>query len=76
MELPRLDERRIGGLIQFYEYVTALAGRLLDLNPFDQPGVERGKNYTYGLMGRANYSDQALEVTDLAGRLSMREVSV
>ncbi|MGI6782593.1 MAG: glucose-6-phosphate isomerase [Aminivibrio sp.] len=76
MELPVLDERRLGGLIQFYEYFTALAGWALDVNPFDQPGVERGKNYTYGLMGRENYSDQALEVTDLAEKLSMREVSV
>ena len=76
LELPRLDERRLGGLIQFYEYVTALAGYLLDVNPFDQPGVERGKNYTYGLMGRPDYSEQALEVTNLAEKISMREVSV
>lgn len=76
IEIPKLDERRLGAMIQFYEHVTALAGYLLDVNPFDQPGVEQGKNYTYGLMGRPNYSAQALEVTELAEKLSLREISV
>ncbi|MDI9388528.1 MAG: glucose-6-phosphate isomerase [Synergistota bacterium] len=76
IEIPRMDERRLGALIQLYEHMTALSGFLLNVNPFDQPGVEQGKNYTYGLMGRASYSSQALEVTQLADRLSMREVSV
>ncbi len=76
IEIPKLDERRLGAMIQFYEHVTALAGYLLDVNPFDQPGVEQGKNYTYGLMGRPNYSAQALEVTELAEKLSLREVSL
>ncbi len=76
IEIPRLDERRLGALIQFYEHVTALTGYVLDVNPFDQPGVEQGKNYTYGLMGRPNYSAQALEVTELAEKLSLREVSL
>ncbi|NCC57253.1 MAG: glucose-6-phosphate isomerase [Synergistales bacterium] len=74
IELPKLDERRIGALIQFYEHVTALSGYLLDVNPFDQPGVEQGKNYTYGLMGRPNYGAQALEVTELAEKLSLKEI--
>jgi glucose-6-phosphate isomerase len=74
IEIPKLDERRLGAMIQFYEHVTALSGYLLDVNPFDQPGVEQGKNYTYGLMGRANYSAQALEVTELAEKLSLMEV--
>jgi len=76
IEIPRLDERRLGGLIQLYERVTALTGYLLDVNPFDQPGVEQGKNYTYGLMGRPNYSAQALEVTELAEKLSLLETTL
>ena len=76
LELPKLDERRLGGLIQFYEYVTALAGYLLEVNPFDQPGVEQGKNHTYGLMGREGYGGDALEATSLAEKISLRDVSV
>lgn len=76
IEVPKLDERCIGAMIQFYEHVTALAGYILDVNPFDQPGVEQGKNYTYGLMGRPNYSAQALEVTEFAEKISLREISL
>lgn len=76
IEVPRLDERRLGALIQLYEHVTALTGYVLDVNPFDQPGVEQGKNYTYGLMGRPNFSAQALEVTELAEKLSLMEVTL
>ncbi|MDI9369406.1 MAG: glucose-6-phosphate isomerase [Synergistaceae bacterium] len=76
IEMSRLDERRLGALIQLYEHVTALSGFLLNVNPFNQPGVEQGKNYTYGLMGRPSYSSQALEVTALADRLSEREISL
>lgn len=64
IELERLDPITLGGLIFFYEYVTALTGRLMLINPFDQPGVEQGKRYTYGLMGRESYEADAKEVRD------------
>ncbi len=76
LKLPGIDARRLGGLIQFYENVTALTGYILDVNPFDQPGVEQGKNYTYGLMGRPDYSSQALEVTELAEELSLQQITL
>ena len=37
---------------------TAFAGELLNIDAFDQPGVEAGKRATYALMGKAGY-DQA-----------------
>ena len=37
------------------EFETAFMGELLDINAFDQPGVELGKQFTFGLMGRAGY---------------------
>jgi glucose-6-phosphate isomerase len=61
IELNQIDARTIGALVQFYEYVTAVTGRLMKINPFDQPGVEQGKRYTYGLMGRGEYADDARE---------------
>ncbi|MDR1651019.1 MAG: glucose-6-phosphate isomerase [Synergistaceae bacterium] len=65
IELGRLDPRTLGGLIFFYEYTTAAAGRLLRINPFDQPGVEQGKRYTYGMMGREAYKADAEEANEL-----------
>ena len=62
----------LGALIQFYEYVTALTGYLMEVDPFDQPGVEQGKNYTYGLMGRSGFEAEAQEVRTLSGRIGER----
>jgi len=36
-----------GALIFFFEMATAFEGELLDINAFDQPGVESYKNYMY-----------------------------
>jgi glucose-6-phosphate isomerase len=61
IELNRVDPHTVGALVLFYEYVTAITGRLMNINPFDQPGVEQGKRYTYGMMGRNSYADDARE---------------
>ena len=61
IELNRVDARAIGALVLFYEYVTAVTCRMMKINPFDQPGVEQGKRYTYGMMGRSSYADDARE---------------
>lgn len=72
LTVPVLDAWHLGGLIQFYEYVTGMTGFLMEINPFDQPGVEQGKNYTYGLMGRAGYEANAREVEALSGKINDR----
>ncbi len=41
--LNELDPRTLGALIAFYEQRTFVSGALLDINPFDQFGVELGK---------------------------------
>jgi glucose-6-phosphate isomerase len=41
--LERLDARSLGALIAFYEHRTFANAVLLDINPFDQFGVELGK---------------------------------
>ncbi|MDR3163973.1 MAG: glucose-6-phosphate isomerase [Synergistaceae bacterium] len=69
IELARLDGKTLGGLIFFFEYMTATAGRLMRINPFDQPGVEQGKRYTYGMMGRDNFSADAAEAAELFRRV-------
>lgn len=44
--LPELNEKTLGGLFFFFELLTALTAYCLQLNPFDQPGVEEGKILT------------------------------
>ena len=41
--LRNMDPENLGALIAIYEHRTAITGFLLDINPFDQPGVEHGK---------------------------------
>jgi glucose-6-phosphate isomerase len=53
--LERLDEEHVGGFLQLLEFETAFAGELLNVNAFDQEGVELGKQFTYGLMGRTGF---------------------
>ena len=42
VELPAISASVVGYLIYFFEYVCGLSGYLLEVNPFDQPGVEIG----------------------------------
>jgi glucose-6-phosphate isomerase len=55
--LSRVDEETIGEFLQMMEFQTAFMGELLDINAFDQEGVELGKKFTFGLMGRAGYEE-------------------
>jgi glucose-6-phosphate isomerase len=58
----------IGELFMFFEMAVAYMGELLNINAFDQPGVELAKVYTYALMGRAGYETQRQELDELARR--------
>lgn len=55
IRLGALNERNLGYLMQALEIQTAVAGALYEVNAFDQPGVEAGKNITYSRMGRPGY---------------------
>jgi glucose-6-phosphate isomerase len=59
---PRISAYNIGEFIFMYEFSTAVMGGLLQVDPYDQPGVELGKKVTYALMGREGYEDLAAEV--------------
>jgi glucose-6-phosphate isomerase len=55
LTLARVDEENLGEFLQMMEFQTAFMGELLDINAFDQEGVELGKKFTFGLMGRSGY---------------------
>jgi glucose-6-phosphate isomerase len=50
--IDKVDEEHLGAFMQLLEFQTAYMGELLDINAFDQEGVELGKKYTFALMGR------------------------
>ena len=64
---PVIDAAIVGELFYLYELQTVMAGALLNINPFGQPGVEAGKNATYALMGRTGYESLREELLAGAG---------
>jgi glucose-6-phosphate isomerase len=54
----------LGGLLMLFQIATVYAGALYGVDPLDQPGVELGKELTYGLMGRAGYAPPELPDPD------------
>ena len=55
--LDRLDARTLGALIAFYEHRTFTEAALLGINPFDQFGVELGKQILSELAEGEGQSD-------------------
>lgn len=61
VKVPAVNEFTLGQLFYFFEFQTAVAGELFNINAFNQPGVELGKNYTYGIFGRDGYESKKNE---------------
>ena len=49
----------LGQLIYFFEYACGLSGYLLDVNPFDQPGVEAYKKNMFALLNKPGYEEES-----------------
>ncbi len=62
IQLPAVSEKSVGYLIYFFEYVCGLSGYLLEVNPFNQPGVEAYKNNMYALLGKPGYEEKQAEL--------------
>lgn len=50
--MDKLDETTLGHLIYFFELACAMSGKILGVNPFDQPGVEKYKMNMFKLLGK------------------------
>ncbi|WP_423924095.1 glucose-6-phosphate isomerase [Frigoribacterium sp. 2-23] len=63
----------LGGQIMVWEYAVAVAGRLLEINPFDQPDVESAKVATRALLDQRPeptapaFTDQGIDVREVGG---------
>lgn len=59
IRLSMINEFQLGQLYQLFMNVIPYMGALMNINPFDQPAVERIKKFTFGLMGRKDFGDFA-----------------
>ena len=53
--MPELNEYYLGQLIYFFERACGVSGLLLEVNPFNQPGVEAYKKNMFALLGKPGY---------------------
>ncbi len=60
--LPEVNEFTVGQLLYFYQLETAYVGAMLNINTYNQPGVEEGKNATYALFGKSGYEKKREEL--------------
>ncbi len=57
INITKLDEETIGHLIYFFELACAMSGKILGVNPFNQPGVEKYKTNMFKLLGKPGYEE-------------------
>ena len=62
IQMPAISETSVGFLIYFFEYVCGLSGHLLEINPFNQPGVEAYKSNMFALLGKPGYEARQAEL--------------
>ena len=61
LRLARLDAETLGELILLFQAATVYAGFLYGVDPLIQPGVELGKRYVHGLLGRSGHDPPPME---------------
>jgi len=54
VEIDKVDEYHMGGLFMLFEAATAFLGEMMNINAYDQPGVERSKEITKKLLTKKN----------------------
>jgi len=69
---PKIDAYKVGQFIFLYEAATSFAGAIFNINTYDQPAVELGKQATFALMGISgeysggkSYSDFAAQINSM-----------
>jgi glucose-6-phosphate isomerase len=73
--LEEIDAESVGGLLFLWELATAYAGRLYNVDAFNQPGVEAGKRAAYALLGRQGYEEERDRIEKARGNLERRTVN-
>ena len=62
VEIPEIAPATIGALLYFFEKACGISGYMLDVNPFDQPGVEAYKKNMFALLGKPGYEEMGEEL--------------
>jgi glucose-6-phosphate isomerase len=67
INLPELSGYYIGQLVYFFEIACAISGYILDVNPFDQPGVEAYKKNMFALLNKPGFEEASKKIRKRLG---------
>lgn len=62
IEIDRIDEYNLGQLVYFFEKACGLSGYLLEVNPFNQPGVEAYKKNMFALLEKPGFEEETKKI--------------
>ncbi len=60
--VPEVNEYTLGQLLMLFMLETAYCGAMLNINTFNQPGVEEGKKATFALFDRKGFEEKKQEL--------------
>ena len=64
ISVPCLNAYYIGQLIYFFEIACGISGNLLEVNPFNQPGVEAYKKNMFALLNKPGYEAESKAIRE------------
>ena len=73
LSIPELDEYYIGQMIYFFEMACAISGYILDVNPFDQPGVEDYKKNMFALLNKPGFEEASKNIKKTYFKVNQNE---
>lgn len=65
---PTISPQTVGQFLYLYEVAVSYMGGLLDINTYDQPAVQLGKDATYALMGKGGHEELGKKIQAVAKR--------
>jgi glucose-6-phosphate isomerase len=64
IEIPAINEYHLGELVYFFEIACGISGYLLEVNPFNQPGVEAYKKNMFALLEKPGFDDETRAIQE------------
>ena len=65
---PQITPETVGQFIYLFECAVSYVGGLFEINTYDQPAVQLGKDATYALMGKKGFDELAKQIQPVAKR--------
>lgn len=64
IEVPQISEYYLGQLIYFFEKACGISGYMLEVNPFNQPGVEAYKKNMFALLEKPGFEEETKKIKE------------